>query len=64
MNLIYQYSNIAFSFFGSMEKVYVTAGHDFHHMVPKHGIFVPFINLNGLMIFLMPVSTFLISAKR
>lgn len=55
MNLVYQHSNIAFSFFGSMEDVYVTAGHDFHHMEPKHVKFVPFINLNNPVIFIRPV---------
>lgn len=59
MNLIDRCSNIAFSFFGSMQEVYVTAGHDFHHMGPKHGKFVPFINLSDPMIFIRPVHSYL-----
>lgn len=59
MNLTYQHSNIAFSYFSSMEVVYVLPGHDFHHMGPKQGKFVRFIILNDSTINISPVHSYL-----
>lgn len=59
MSLTCQHANIASSFFGSMDEVYVIARHNFYHFRANQGNFAPFKMLNDSAIFIRPKHSYL-----